>query len=60
MAVVLAPWRLRGRRRGTGAVGCGESKLRSILVAEEDPVVSQEQLEMTGKTEIVKCDKLME
>lgn len=32
----------------------------SIAGAEEDPAVSQEQLEMTGKAETGKCDKLMD
>lgn len=31
-----------------------------ILLAEEDRAISQCQLEMTVKTEIIKCDKLME
>ena len=52
--------RLLGHRQGTGAGGSGDWKLQSILVAEEDPTISQDQLEMTVKTEIVKCDKLME
>jgi len=40
--------------------GSGDAELLSILVAEEDPALSQDQLEITAKAGIVKCDKLME
>lgn len=48
---------LPGCGQGTGAAGAGESKLQSILGAEEDPAIAQDQLETTVKTEIVICDK---
>lgn len=49
-----------GHWLGSGAGGSGGSELWSIVSAEEDPAVSQEQLEMTAKAEIGKCDKLMD
>lgn len=49
-----------GHWLGSGAGGSGDSELRSIVSAEEDLAVSQEQLEMTVKAEIGKCDKLMD
>lgn len=52
--------RMLGCGQGAGAGGSGDSKLQSILVAEEDPAIAQDQLEMTVKTEIVSCDKLMQ
>lgn len=48
---------LLGCGQGAGAGGLGDSKLQSILGAEEDPAIAQDRLEMTVKTEIVICDK---
>lgn len=58
-AVSLAA--LRGWAVTVGVWGTGwVPELRSIVGAEEDPAVSQEQLEMTVKAETRKCDKLMD